>query len=128
MKRKTIQIETAISTSPNNEYRLNIEFYVYVRDNTYVSYCPSLDLTSTGLSFNEAVSNFIECFQLHTECCLEAGTFEEDLKAHGWTLHKSQWHTPAISTILKKDVMRELLSTPVGFEKVVIPARYPVAL
>lgn len=65
------------------EYRFKIEFLVFQEDGTYIAYCPALDISSSGESFNEAVGNFYEMFQLHIECCIENNTLHDDLLAHG---------------------------------------------
>ncbi|MBR0077778.1 MAG: hypothetical protein IJP72_05195 [Bacteroidales bacterium] len=125
MKKNIVQISTAALKDGTDEYRFSIDFYVFPKDGKYVSYCPSLDLTTTGGNFNEAVGNFCECFQLYVECCVEAGTLWEDLKAHGWRLTKQEWHTPKIESLIKKTEVKELFNSPSGFEKVVLPARIP---
>lgn len=108
-------------------YKINIEFYVFADEGRYSAYCPSLDLATTGESFNEAVAAFYECFQLYIESCIEAGTLTDDLVAHGWRVTKSALHAPAFSRQLKNPEMKRLFNLGIGFEKIVAPAEIRIA-
>lgn len=71
------------------EYHLSVQFYVFKENENYIAYCPSLDLSTSGDTFNNAVSNSYEMLQLYIECCHENGTLSDDLKAHRWKVqHK----------------------------------------
>ena len=72
----------------NKLHRFDISYYIFQSEGQYIAYCPSLDLTTTGEDFNDAVFQFHECFQLYVETCLEMGTLLEDLKNHGWKLKR----------------------------------------
>ncbi len=50
MKKDTIQID-------QDEFRLNVDIYVFREGENYISYCPSLDICSSGKNFNDAVKN-----------------------------------------------------------------------
>ena len=62
-----------------DKFRFNVDVYIYREEEHLAAYCPSLDLATTGTDFQDEVMNFSECLQLHVECCLEMGTFEDDL-------------------------------------------------
>lgn len=47
-----------------------------------------MDLSTSAGSYNEAVANFYEMFQLHIEICVDAGTLQEDLLSHRWKFRK----------------------------------------
>ena len=66
MKKDTIQID-------QDEFRLNVDIYVFREGENYISYCPSLDICSSGKNFNDAVK---------ADYWTEHGTLEADLKAH----------------------------------------------
>lgn len=68
----------------DKEYRFSLDFVVFMEDGAYVAYCPSLDISTCANTYNEAISNFYEMFQLHIETCVECGTLHDDLVAHGW--------------------------------------------
>ena len=63
-----------------DRFRFNVDVYIFKEGEHMTAYCPSLNLATTGTDFQDAVKNFYECLQLHVECCMEMGTFEEDLK------------------------------------------------
>ena len=81
-------LKTSAKDNASTEYRFQLEFYVFQEDGVYIAYCPSLDISTSGDTFNEAVGNFHERFQLHVEWCVEHGTLLEDLAAHGWKVKR----------------------------------------
>lgn len=86
IKGDRVLLKTEARDDRNREYRFNIEFYVFMENEAYVSYCPSLDISTSGKTFNEAISNFYEMFQLYVESCVENKTLHDDLLAHGWKM------------------------------------------
>lgn len=109
----------------NVEYKFNVEFYVFMEDGMYISYCPSLDISTSGVTFNEAIGNFYEMLQLHVETCIECNTLKEDLLAHGWSVSDDTLLPPAFMTLMEKPDMKKLMQGGIGFEKIVTPARIP---
>lgn len=112
----------------DSEYRFRLEFYVFHENGAYIAYCPSLDLSTSGDTFNEAVGNFYECFQLHVECCVDYGTLRADLLAHGWKLKDKSIMPPTFSVLMKKPEMKRLMDSSLSFERVVTSARIPVVV
>ena len=92
MKKGTNNSITVFS-NPDNElqkdYRFSLEFFVFQENGLQIAYCPSLDISTSGTTFNEAVGNFYEMFQLYIECCVENNTLHDDLLAHGWKLQSA---------------------------------------
>ena len=68
----------------NTEYRFAIEYYIFREGENLIAYCPSLDISTSGKDYGDAVKNFYERFQIYVETCLEMGTLWDDLKDHGW--------------------------------------------
>jgi len=129
MNSKKVKLNTsAVEINTGDEYRFNIEFYVYKQDGKYIAYCPSLDLATSASNFNEAVSNFYECFQLYVETCVEAGTLHEDLLSHGWKLTKMSIVPPKSTTVLRKPEMKALIDSNINYERLSVPARLPLAV
>ena len=48
----------------NNKCKFTTDYYVFNENRTYISYCPSLDLSTSGDTINEAKNNFKEMFKL----------------------------------------------------------------
>lgn len=106
-----------------SEYRFSIEFYVFQEGEDYIAYCPSLDISSSGNDFNDAVANFYECFRTHVEWCVEHGTLIDDLIEHGWKKKKDTIMPPSFTAMLKKKEVRDLLGGRKAYEKVIVPAK-----
>lgn len=122
-RKDRVILEANANDDINREYRFRLECYVFMEGEVYISYCPSLDISTSGRTFNEAVSNFLECFQLHIEWCVEHKTLLEDLKSHGWRVRKSEIEPPSFSSLLRKTDIKHLISGSTSYEKVVLPAR-----
>ena len=70
------------------ECHFPIEFYIFRDGESYIAYCPSLDLSTCAETYNDAISSFYEAFQLYIECCVESGILHDDLAEHGWKFQK----------------------------------------
>lgn len=118
-----VTLKTTASDGENIRYKFNIEFYIFTQEGRQIAYCPALDLSTSGDTFNDAISAFYECFQLYIETCIAGGTLLEDLAAHGWKTTRNTLQAPSFSRLLKKPEMRELVNSGIGFEKIVTPAQ-----
>lgn len=122
---------TVVSNTNNvqqSEYRFSLEFFVFQENGLQIAYCPSLDISTSGTTFNEAVGNFYEMFQLYIECCVENNTLHDDLLAHGWKVQRKQMLPPTFSVLMRKPEMKKLMKGNIGYEKVVAPARIPMVV
>ena len=130
MKNSNQRVKLTAEASDNfgKEYRFSIEFVIFRENDLFIAYCPSLDLSSSGESFNDAISNFYEMFQLYIESCVENKTLFADLAAHGWKMQKKTILPPKFSSLAKKPEMKRILNGTTGFEKVVVAARVPMAI
>ena len=122
-----VSLTTTATDNRNRQYKFNIEFYIFAEGDRQIAYCPSLDLSTSGASFNDAVSAFYECFQLYIETCVDNGTLFDDLVAHGWKITQRTLRAPAFSTLLKKPGLKHLVNSGIGFEKIVAPAQIAMA-
>lgn len=116
-------LKTSAKDNADNEYHFQLAFYVFPENELYISYCPSLDISTSGVDFNEAVSNFCERFRLYIDWCVEHGTLYDDLTTHGWKVKEKRIIPPSFSSLIKKPEIRGLLAGNRTYEKVVIPAR-----
>ena len=123
-----ITVGSDTNNGQQSEYRFSLEFFVFQENGLQIAYCPSLDISTSGTTFNEAVGNFYEMFQLYIECCVENNTLHDDLLAHGWKVQKKQMLPPTFSVLMRKPEMKKLMKGNIGYEKVVAPARIPMAV
>ena len=115
-RNNTIQVD-------NNRFRFDVDVYIFKEGEHLTAYCPSLDLATTGTDFQDAVKNFYECLQLHMECCMEMGTFEEDLKEHGWKVSEKKIVPPSFRTQLRNRQLSGLLQSNTNYERISAPVR-----
>jgi len=64
------------------------------KGDSYVAYCPALDLTTQGRSSDEAKENLKEACSLFLTSCFERGTFEQALRELGWKVTKGRPSAP----------------------------------
>jgi hypothetical protein len=122
--------ETSAKLGSQEEYRFRIDFYLFLEDDIYIAYCPALDLSSSGETHTEAVSNFYEAFQLYVETCIEAGTFIQDLKQLGWEIKNATITPPKFKFLMKKPEFSSLIESHTDYERIVshpLPVHIPCA-
>jgi predicted RNase H-like HicB family nuclease len=78
-------MENFIKTDSNSNFiELQLSILVFQEGDYYVSYCPSLELSSYGESVQEAKEGFDEVMQVYLEESQKHGTLHDDLIKHGW--------------------------------------------
>jgi len=107
------------------EYHFSLPFLLFQEDGRCIAYCPSLDITSSGENFNDAMANFYEMFQLHIEMCVELGTLKEDLLAHGWKVSKSGLTEPSLADVMKKQEVKNIEKSRLDYRRVFSPVQIP---
>ena len=116
---------TANAFDSDTEYFFFLDLIIYKEDNLYIALCPSLELSSTGETWNQAIQNFYEAFQLHVECCLEMGTLFDDFKEHGWTITANKITPPKFSELTQSNSLKNILDSNKPFSKVSAPFHIP---
>lgn len=106
-----------------DKFQFDVDVYIFKEEGHLTAYCPSLDLATTGTDFQDAVKNFYECLQLHLECCMEMGTFEEDLKEHGWKISTKRVVPPSFRTQLHRPQLSALMQSNTNYERISAPVR-----
>lgn len=125
-RREKMDVLTAQNpTDKKEEYHCSVCFFVFCEDKRHIAYCPSLDLSTSGDTFNEAVSNFYEVLQLYMECGAENNTLYDDLIAHGWTIKKKGLTPPSFKSLMVKAEVKKLMDSDISFERIVSPTRIP---
>lgn len=109
-----------------DEFRFNVDIYVFREGENYISYCPSLDICSSGKDYIDAVKNFYEAFELYADYWKEHGTLETDLKAHGWEVGEGMATPPRPRVLLDRPMFSDLMSGEASFERIVSPIRIAV--
>ena len=67
---------------------LQVSVLVYEQGDYYVAYCPSLELSSYGVSIADAKVGFDDAMNIFLDHCIENGTLKKDLMEHGWILEQ----------------------------------------
>lgn len=73
---------------------LNVEVVLFKEGDHWISFAPSLKLSSFGDSEKESKANFKEALDLFMEHTLRKGTLERVLIDCGWILAKSNYAPP----------------------------------
>ena len=74
----------------------NLPVSILKEGNRFVAYSPALDLSSSGKTFEEARSRFIEATDIFFEEIEEHGTLEEVLAELGWQKKRRTWSAPEV--------------------------------
>ena len=74
------------------EYRVAVPVNIFNEDGQFVAYCPVLDLSTSGRTFEQAQERFQEALHMFIEDLVEQGTLGEVLQSHGW--HKVSKPSP----------------------------------
>ena len=64
------------------EVQLNV--YSFKEDDSYIAYCPALDLSSYGTTEDNAMQSFKEILAITLKYMINKNTLVADLKKHGW--------------------------------------------
>ncbi|MBU1126969.1 MAG: type II toxin-antitoxin system HicB family antitoxin [Patescibacteria group bacterium] len=62
----------------------------------FIAHTPSLDLSTSGKTFEEAKKRFEEIVQIFFEELVEKGTLEEVLTESGWQKVRKEWFPPSV--------------------------------
>ncbi len=128
-KTRKVRVKAETKSPDLTEYRFSLDVYIFEEGDNLIAYCPSLDISTSGKDFNDAVANFYECLQLHVESCVEHGTLIQDLLEHGWKMRKTAVSPPSFTSLLKKDEdLRNLLGGKKAYERIVVPAKVSLAV
>jgi predicted RNase H-like HicB family nuclease len=77
--------------------QIQYDSIIFKEGNTYVSYCPELDVSSCGNNIDEARKNLKIAVDLFIEEAKNMGTLEDILDEAGYELNDSNyWEAPRI--------------------------------
>lgn len=99
---------------------ISVSLFVFKEGDTYIAYCPSLDLSGYDLTEESARSDFDYMLADYLNEQLRNGTLRNDLALHGWKLGKLKGNEPELSDMLgmneqlRKLVMKSYKKTNVN--------------
>jgi len=92
---------------------VSLGMYLFKEGESYIVYCPALDLSAYGDSEEHAKKSFEDVFSLTIKYMLNKKTMKEDLINHGWQIKSLKQHkikAPTFETMLKNnESFREIL-------------------
>lgn len=101
---------TTINTSMGI-VKAKVEILVFKKDELFLIYSPSFNLSSYGNTKKEALYEFNSMFCSHIKFCIENGTLEEDLQENGWQITEDgKFIQPTRAWMLENnDIYREII-------------------
>jgi len=76
----------------NQFVEVQLGVLVFQESDSFLAYCPALNLSTYGDSINDAKEAFEDVIKCYLEDCAKMGTLEKDLRAHGWEMHMQVGH------------------------------------
>jgi hypothetical protein len=95
-----------------NKIECTLPLIIFKEDNSYISYCPALDLSGYGETESEANKSFEEVLLEYFRYTVHKSTLATDLKKRGWTIRKNLRKCPIPPTL------GELLETNEDFKRI----------
>jgi len=80
-------MEYKIAKQGNKFVEVQLGVLVFQELESYIAYCPALNLSTYGDSINDVKEAFDDALKCYLEDCAKMGTLEEDLKNHGWVMN-----------------------------------------
>jgi predicted RNase H-like HicB family nuclease len=81
-------VDNRIKRKGDNTVEVQLSLLVFKQGDYYVALCPSLELSSYGISVDDAKAGFDDAMNLYIEHSIENGTLEKDLLEHGWKIEQ----------------------------------------
>ena len=87
--------------------------YLFKEDDSYIAYCPALDLSSYGTTENHARKSFEEILEITLKYMINKNTLIEDFQKHGWiikSLKQKKIKSPSIEQMIHSNkVLKDIL-------------------
>ncbi|MDF9831334.1 hypothetical protein [Parabacteroides sp. PF5-6] len=99
----------------HNETAVKVQLGVYLfkEMDSYIVYCPALDLSAYGDSEYDAQKAFTEKLEITFKYCMNKNTLVKDLKQHGWDIKsksQSKIKAPSLEEMLQKnEALKDIL-------------------
>lgn len=124
-KMSNIKNLAMVANNERKEINLSVSFFVFSDKTNIIAYCPSLDLSTSGKTEEEAEANFHEMLQLYVECEIESNTLHQDLMAHGWSVQRRGITPPTFHNLMRKPDMKRLMNSDSNFKRTKTIAKIP---
>jgi predicted RNase H-like HicB family nuclease len=79
---------------------VKIQLLLLKEEDSYVAYCPALELSSYGNTIKEAKSAFEDALAIFIEETTKMGTMKDVLLHLGWTLQLENYMPPSYSPVI----------------------------
>ena len=79
-------MKNIIKTQVGKSIEVQLGVLIFQEDDSYLAYCPALQLSTYGDSISDAKEAFEDLVKSYVEDCQKMGTLEKDLRAHGWSM------------------------------------------
>ena len=90
---------------------ISVSLFVFKEGDTYIAYCPSLDLSGYDLTEESARADFDYMLSDYLSDQLRNGTLRADLALHGWKVGKAKGNEPDLSDMLgMNEQLRKLVT------------------
>lgn len=84
---------------------VQLKVMVSKEDDSFVAYCPALELSSFGDTPEDAQKAFKEALEIFIEETTDKGTFDKELLSLGWTLRKKplpEYYPPELMSTYRR--------------------------
>jgi len=78
-----------IKAKGNQSVEIQLGVLIFQEGDSYLAYCPALQLSTYGDSVNDVKEAFEDLVRSYAEDSHKMGTLEKDLISHGWILQST---------------------------------------
>ncbi|MBD5278976.1 MAG: hypothetical protein HDS35_00325 [Bacteroides sp.] len=115
-------------TNDGRNLRVTLDVYLFMEDEVYIAYAPSLDLSGYGQTEDEAMKSFSIVLEEYITYGLSNRTLVKDLRAHGWkvkSFKQRKLSAPSFETLIQNNEMFHDILTTKDYRKVSEP--FPIS-
>lgn len=102
-------------SNDGHNLQITLDVYVFMEDDIYIAYAPSLDLSGYGETEEEAMDSFSIVIEEYISYGLSNHTLIKDLRGHGWkvrSFRQCKFSAPSFDTLFRRnDMFRDILTT-----------------
>lgn len=81
---------------------LSVSVFLFREDETYIAYCPSLDISGYDKTEEGAKADLEYMLKSWAKEQLTNGTIREDLEVHGWKVGSTVAREPSVQDLVRK--------------------------